>query len=59
MTVHVLLVDGSSGGTVFNVRAVEESNGVLVCRMEFSDTPRVLPKGAYVNVEATTAEEEE
>src|SRR5438128_1221197 len=62
MKVHILLADGSSGGTVYNVRAVEQlpgSSGTLVCRMEFSDTPKVLPRGAYVNVEPDEADDEE
>lgn len=62
MKVHVLLADGSQGGTIFNVRAVEQmagTSGTLVCRMEFTDTPKVLPRGAYVNVEADETDEDE
>lgn len=57
MKVHILLPDGSAGGTLYNVGSVEEENGVLVCRMIFTDTAKTLPKGAFVNVEADEADE--
>lgn len=58
MTIHILAADGSQGRTIYNVERLEERNGMLVCRMEFSDIPQVLPKGAFVNVECDDSDDE-